>query len=98
MIINRKQFRKTFNEYKKGLGDFDSPLWIPEQVEPHKPSRWFVCIGPIKLDNQTVRREFYHWCSTNCRGQILCYSSSEEEEWWGFTHKADIFWWLLRWS
>jgi hypothetical protein len=28
----------------------------------------------------------------------LCYSSNDTEEWWGFSHRADIVWWLLKWA
>lgn len=96
-MINRKEFRKIFNQLKSGLGDSNSPLWEPER---HcRPSRWFVKIRPINFD-ETTSQKFWKWCYKNCRGQVLCYStnSDNQEEWWGFTHRADIVFWVLRWS
>jgi hypothetical protein len=88
-ILTRKQFRQHFK--LSGLADWDSPLWIPET--DYRPSRHFVCMAPVKYD-----AEFTLWCTKNCRGQLLCYSSSESEEWWGFTHHADIMYFILKWA
>jgi hypothetical protein len=97
-MINRKQFRQLFNNKRNGLGDWDSPLWLPEQYNNHEPSRWFVNIRP--LNHQNFKTEFWAWANETCRGQVLCYSSSNEkqEEWWGFTHRDDIVLFLLKWS
>jgi len=94
-MINRKQFKEFWNDIRPGLGDDDSGLWVPEQVKPHKPSKWFVCVKPVKFSN-----EYWTWCNLHCRGQILSYSSDfhNQQEWWGFTHKDDIALWLLKWS
>jgi hypothetical protein len=97
-MINRKQFRQLFNSYKPGLGEFDSPLWYSEQQGDCKPSRWFVNIRP--LNHQNFKTEFWAWANKTCQGQLLCYSSNTEnqEEWWGFTHRADVVLFLLKWS
>jgi hypothetical protein len=97
-MINRKAFKELFNQYKPGLGDDKSPLWEPERYEDNRPSRWFVKIRPLAKDNRM--KDYWLWCHQNCSGQILCYSSDSDnqEEWWGFTHQADIVFWLLRWS
>ena len=93
-LLNRKQFREMWEDRDSGLGEEHSPLWIPEQSQ--RKSRHFVCIRPLKKG----RDEFWLWTVQNCRGQVLCYSSSDEdqEEWYGFTHKPDIVYFLLRWS
>lgn len=97
MIVNRSEFRKIWNGYKPGLGDWNSPLWMPEENHRNKKSRWFACIPPIY---NSVYNEFRMWCVTNCRGQVLCYSSNceDQEEWYGFTHKPDIMLFMLKWS
>lgn len=94
-MINRRQFQQVFNNKKSGLGDFDSPLWIPEQRSNRRPSRWFIKVGPVNAGT-----DFWLWANKNCRGQILCYSSDPDnrEEWWGFTHRDDVVWFLLRWA
>lgn len=95
-MITRKQFKQMFNNIGDNLGESNSPLWIPEQQEGGKKSRWFVKIRPICRAN---RKEFWMWCSRHCRGQVLCYSSSprENEEWWGFTNRTDVVLFLLKW-
>ena len=91
MGMNRMQFRQHWENILPGLGEESSELWVPEQ-STGKKSRYFVKVRPIICEN------FWKWCIENCRGQILCYSSNDREEWWGFSHKADIMWFVLRWS
>lgn len=91
-MLNRKQFRQHWNKVKPGLGDDNSSLWAYEEFA-NKKCRWFVKISP-----KSTRTDFWRWCTKHCQGSIMCYSNSEVEEWWGFTHKADIALWLLKWS
>jgi hypothetical protein len=100
MVVNRRQFRSIFNEFLPGLGESSSALWIPEQDNGRQKSRWFVCIRPLSFTDIQEKKQFWVWCQQNCRGQILCYSSDTDnhQEWWGFTHYADIAWWMLRWA
>lgn len=93
-MLNRKQFRKMWEDRWPPLGKEGSPLWIPE--ESKRKSKYFACIRPIKK----YRDDFWSWTCQNCQGQVLCYSSSyqDQEEWYGFTHKADVLLFLLRWS
>lgn len=93
-LLNRKQFRKMWEARDPGLGEEHSPLWIPEHSL--RKSRHFLCVRPIEEDNHKL----WLWTVKNCQGQVLCYSSSDEdqEEWWGFTHKPDIVHFVLKWS
>jgi hypothetical protein len=67
---------------------------------------WFVSIKPIHACDEFIqqdhvinrKQEFWSWCQKNCQGTIMCFSSSDDEEWWGFGHQADVAWWLLKWS
>jgi hypothetical protein len=95
-ILNRKQFKEVWEKILPGITKEANPLWASEEHTGRK-SRWFVKIYPID-PNVYVKNDFYLWCNENCRGQILCYSTSEENEWWGFTHKADIPWWIMKWA
>lgn len=94
-VLNRKQFRELWNIEGNNLGNWDSPLWIPENITGKK-SRYFAMIRPIKYNQIS---EFNSWVCKYCRGQILCYSVSDEDQeaWYGFSHKADILLFLLRW-
>jgi len=96
VLLDRKQFRKLWNNYNPKFGDWDSPLWIPES-STGKKSRYFVKIRPIPYEKQ---KEFVIWATKCCRGQILCYSVNtiDQESWYGFSHKNDIVWFLLKWS
>ena len=94
MILTRDEFAHTFNTLKEGLGNEDSPLWIPDD---NLPSEWFVCVKPIGVHR--FKFDYYNWCNSALRGQVRCYSSASEDqkEWWGFTNKDDIVVWMLKW-
>lgn len=93
-VLNRKQFRQYWETLIPELSTLEqSPLWIPEAPSGVK-SRWFVKVKPIQFEDPN----FWIWHTKNCRGLVRCYSSGNEEEWWGFTHRADIAWWLLKWA
>lgn len=95
-VLNRRQFRELWNSYESGLGDWDSGLWISEQ-STDKKSRHFVAIKPIHPNEYET---FRIWTIKYCSGQVLCYSVDDLEKiaWFGFSHKADIVLFLLRWS
>lgn len=96
MILTRSEFADYFNGLRPGLGNADSPLWIPE--DGADPSEWFVCVSPRQAHQYKI--DFWQWCHQCLLGQVRCYSSSDEEqqEWWGFTNQKDIVLWLLKWS
>ena len=95
-MLSRQEFSDHFNSLKNGLGDEDSPLWIPEQT--CGPSQWFVCVKPLKV--HTYKNDYYKWCNTTLKGRVRCYSSDSEnkQEWWGFSDKQDIVLWTLKWT
>lgn len=104
-VLTRRQFRQHWESVRLGFSSDNSPLWATEE-HYRKKSRWFVCVRPINahseltVDGRTPKQEFWLWCNRHCAGQILCYSSDDEnqEEWWGFSHQADIVLWMLKWS
>lgn len=92
-LFSRQEFIKHFEQINTGLGDADSPIWIPEQSDGIE-SKWFVRIKhPIEVTDS----EYYKWCNRTLDGVVKCYSSAETEEWWGFSNKDDIVAWSLRW-
>lgn len=91
-VLTRRQFREHFNSLDRRLGRSDSPLWEPER-HYNVNMRWFTCVRPIRHN-----AEYYIWVRKYCAGTILCFSSGDNEEWYGFTHHADIMFWLLRWG
>jgi hypothetical protein len=105
-VLSRKQFRQHWNTVQTGLGDEGSPLWILEDGLGKK-CRWFVSVKPLHAWDEFIQEEhpknckqhYWGWCHQHCRGQVMCYSSdSETEEWWGFSHRADVAWWLMKWA
>ncbi len=98
MIYNRQQFADMWNEEKHGLGELDSPLWIPEETFSPVKCEWFVCVEPL-LAVRTSKNLFWDWCNKNLKGQCRCFSSNpdSQEEWWGFTDNKDIPLWMLKW-
>lgn len=104
IILNRKQFRNYWNNLCPGLGDEGSGLWALEH-HTGKKSRWFISTRNIFTQTEEekqkipdIKQYFHRWCYNNTLGQILCYSSNYNEDWWGFSHKDDIFLFRLRWS
>lgn len=97
MILNRREFAHTFNALQQGLGNEDSPLWIPDE-DQELPSQWFVCVKPIGVHR--FKFDYYNWCNSALKGQVRCYSSASEDqaEWWGFTNRDDIVLWMLKWT
>ena len=99
MILDRQQFADHMESSMPGMGDRQSPLWIPDQ---HFATRfeWFLRfeMTPRQTD------EFWTFAHNCLSGKIGCFSSgmsthtSEFWEWWGFTHKDDIPVFVLRWS
>ena len=105
-VLTRRQFRQHWESVLPGLGEDGSALWAMEQYH-NKKCRWFVCTRPLGtvgtetgliVDGQNPKKEYWLWCNKNTAGTILCYSSSMEEEWWGFSHHADIAFWMLKWA
>jgi hypothetical protein len=103
MILTRRQFAAEFNKVKPGLGSYRSPLWIPETIDTVRiKCQWFICVVPIT--HRWVKDEYWKWCGKNMTGSIRCFSTTSgphddiQEEWWGFTDKKDLAFWVLRWS
>jgi hypothetical protein len=97
-ILTREQFANHFDQLHAGLGDEHSPLWEPEHFEPGaQPSHWFVYTqGPAQAWSWD-KNQYWSWCRQHCQGSVLCYSASDEGEWWGFERREDILIWSLRW-
>lgn len=96
MILTRAEFTKLWNMKSPSLmlGDETSVLWVQER-NLGISANWFIKVKPIR-----VTPEFHEWSAQTLAGNILCYSSSEEnaEEWWGFTDYKDILIWKLKWE
>jgi hypothetical protein len=96
-MLNRQEFADHFNSFRNGLGDTDSPLWIPDESNP---SQWFICVEPLGVLNVHGYDDYYEWCKQTLTGAVRCYCSDtvNREEWWGFTDKTDITIWALKWT
>lgn len=94
MILDREQFKQYWNNLQPGLASEGSPLWAYEDYDGKK-CQWFVSVDPSK---KRAVDDFWDWCHKECQGSVACYSSSPNQEWWGFTDRDDIVWWLLRWA
>lgn len=98
MILSRTDFAVYFNTIQPGLGDDDSPLWIPEEGLVMNQSHWFCSIRPIV--DTIDKAEFHQWNREHLQGKVRCYSSNSDDkiEWWGFNDYNDILIWMLKWS
>lgn len=88
MILTRSQFIDIWDDVHSTAG---GPLWAYEDHIGVK-CKWFIQTGPIP-------NSVWKWCKDHCRGTVICFSSdlTTGDEWWGFTDKNDIAWWILRW-
>ena len=100
MMLNRKQFRQHWTAINPELAVEDGPLWMMETYADHRPSRWFVQIRQRQWKSFEDKNQYWAWCHQHCAGQVMCYTvdSDQNQEWWGFTHQADIVLWLLKWA
>jgi hypothetical protein len=100
-VLTRKQFSEHFDSLREGLGtDSTSPLWVPEETLNSKCEH-FINVCPrvtLTINHSPERNVFWDWCLTNLNGQVRCFSSSETDEWWGFTDASDVSVWLLKWT
>ena len=93
-FLTRQEFANHYNRLKPGLGNPDSPLW---QAEHNcSPCRFFIRLHkPVDYEYMP---DFHDWCERVLDGEVRCFSSGENGEWWGFTNKDDIVIWTLKWS
>jgi hypothetical protein len=91
MILTRAEFVEYWNRHPLGLGQPDSALWVYER---HRgiSSQWFVHVGISQGPDYDA------WCDAHCQGTVLCYSDDGQKQWYGFTDRNDIVFWLLKWS
>lgn len=92
-VLTRKEFSEYFNKLGHGLGDSGSILWEADRGYPR--CQYFISVKPISMPSSD---EYWDWCEKNLKGHVRCFSSNCEIEYWGFTDKNDILWWLLKWS
>jgi hypothetical protein len=100
VLLTRKQFKDHWEGIAPGISFPRGGLWAYERT-CLKKSRWFICVSPLDIHhNESEKIAYWQWCNRNCAGQILCYSTDYEnqEEWWGFSHRADIVLWVLKWA
>lgn len=92
-FLTRQEFANHYNQLKPGLGDPDSPLWIPDPEG--NTCRFFIRVPkPVGAND-----DYHSWCERHLDGLVRCFSSSEDAgEWWGFTNKDDIVMWTLKWG
>ena len=99
-MITREEFKQYFNEIAGHDFSADgSPLWIPEHDLDSKCTAFIRISAPVKWDIfEQDFITFWEWCKTHLNGQVRCFSSSDDEEWWGFTEPSDIVLWVLKWA
>jgi hypothetical protein len=101
-MITREEFKKYFSlKGGNGITDEGSPLWIPETglLSDNKCVAFVRLNPPIKSEVFELGFiEFWDWCGDNLKGEVRCFSSNEDEEWWGFTNPHDIVLWMLKWT
>jgi hypothetical protein len=95
-LINRKRFREHWEQIMPGLGEPGSGLWAYEDHIGIR-CRWFLNMSSDRCSDAD-KIDFWRWCHRHLRGTVLCYSSSDSEQWWGFTHKPDVVPFVMKWG
>jgi hypothetical protein len=94
MILSRQEFIDHLNIEFPGedFGQVSHPVWSYELYAPVK-SNWF-----IKTQVVEKSASWDGWTFKGQKGTVLCYISDNtaDEEWWGFSDKDDIVFWLLK--
>jgi hypothetical protein len=99
-IVSRKEFIAIMEEDAPGLKPVTSrsPLWIPErELEPKTKCIKFIRTKRLHLKD-LGKRDYWEWCNETLNGTVRCFSSGDEDEWWGFTDPDDVVIWTLRWA
>ena len=97
-IVSRKEFKDRFSYIFNEKIQHNHPIWIPEKdVKPKIKCITFVRSKPIKKW-ETTKPAYWEWCNESLKGEVRCFSSGDEDEWWGFTDPDDIVIWMLRWG
>lgn len=99
-ILTRQEFSDYFNNLHldSRLGAAGSQLWEAECDIPN--CQWFIKVKPLNISGKRhgYKNSYWDWCNKNLSGKTRCFSSdSDNEEWWGFTNKNDLVFWILRW-
>ena len=94
-ILDRKKFVNYWNKQRPGLGDPDSGLWAYERNNNYH-NEYFVCVKPVHVPIME-KSNFWNWVKKNTPS-MLCYSASDQQEWYGFKTQSELSWWILRWT
>lgn len=97
-IISREEFIQWIDRNFNGVSvESNSPLWIPEHDLQSTLCGWFVTVKQLRV---SAKLRYWDWCRENLQGHVRCFWSNNEDnqECWGFTHKNDITWWILKWT
>jgi hypothetical protein len=97
-IVSRKEFRDKFSGVFNEIIRADHPLWIPErEFEPKTKCIKFILTKKINFTSEE-KYDYWEWCNSTLNGVVRCFSSGDEDEWWGFSNSDDVVIWTLRWA
>lgn len=96
MILTRQEFAEWWTtacpEHPATIVRDNHPLWCMEnhlKIE----NVFFLCGTPIPRSCDAWR-----WGEKNLTSPAICYSSGDDEEWWGFKNMEDLTMWVLKWG
>lgn len=98
-IVSREEFANMMAPFIRDTPKGRNPLWIPEMTDGKKKITCikFLRTKPIKRW-ETTKPDYWAWCHEVLNGEVRCFSSGDEDEWWGFTDPDDIVIWTLKWA
>jgi hypothetical protein len=99
-IVSREEFIAAIEEESPGsyLTADGSPLWIPEaEFTPKTKCIKFILTKRLNFKNE-AKDAYWEWCNSTLNGQVRCFSSGDENEWWGFSNPDDVVIWSLKWA
>ena len=95
MVYSREQFIKWWEPYFPQIHDDDSGMWCYENFLSVKCLAFVQCKKVSYHDND--REIYWEWCNRTLKGAVICFSSSTQDDWWGFVEPDDALVWILKW-
>jgi hypothetical protein len=97
-IMSREEFKDRFSVDFNEVIRADHPLWIPENdFAPKTKCIKFVLTTKLNFTSE-AKYEYWEWCNSTLNGIVRCFSSGDENEWWGFSDPDDVVIWTLKWA
>lgn len=99
-VMTRAQFINYLEEnHFLSVSDPTHPVWFAESDTALAVANPVKCVSFLRVSSFTIfeKDSYWDWCEKTLSGQVRCFVSGQEHEWWGFTDPDDVVIWSLKW-